>query len=71
MATIGPGADPSAVLCGSDILNGVTAAVHSDVSIYSIDPRGLQSPGFISPSIDGRGGPGAALQKAQAAEGFN
>jgi VWFA-related protein len=57
-------------VCRDEILNGVRAALHADVSVYSLDPRGAQNPGFVSPGIDGRGGPGAALQKAQAVEGF-
>jgi VWFA-related protein len=59
------------ILCNADILNGVRAAVRADVSVYSLDPRGAQNPGFVSPKIDGRGGPGAAMSKMQAAEGFN
>lgn len=61
----------STILCSNEIWNGVRAAVRADVSVYSLDPRGAQNPGFVSPSIDGRGGPGAAMQKAQAVDGFN
>ncbi len=58
------------ILCSTEIRNGVQAAAHGDVSVYSLDPRGAQNPGFVSPAIDGRGGPGAAMEKMQAAEGF-
>jgi VWFA-related protein len=67
---VGPGADVSAPLCGTAILDGVRAAARADVSIYSIDPRGLQSPGGASAEIDGSGGPAAAMQRMQDTQGF-
>ena len=67
---IGPGADPSAILCGNEILDGARAAARADVSVYSIDPRGLQSPGGAAAEIDGSGGPAAAMERMQAAEGL-
>jgi VWFA-related protein len=60
--------DP-AVLCQDVIWDGVRAAVRADVSVYSLDPRGAQNPGWVSPAVDGRGGPSSAMQRMQSVEG--
>jgi VWFA-related protein len=67
-ATLGS-SDHAGILCQDVIWDGVRRAVESDVSVYSLDPRGSQNPGWVSPAIDGRGGPSAAMQKMQAVEG--
>ena len=36
--------------------------------MYSIDPRGNLNPGFVSPAIDGRGGPDPARERMRASE---
>ena len=56
-------------LCGDTIWTTVRAATRSDVSVYSIDPRGLQSPTWVSPKIDGRGGPDRARDKMEMVNG--
>ena len=38
-------------------------AVQANVSLYAIDPRGMLNRGWISPSVDGRGGPDAARRR--------
>jgi VWFA-related protein len=59
----------SAPLCGDTIWTTVRAATQSDVSVYSIDPRGLQDPMWVSPAIDGRGGPDRARAKMEMVNG--
>lgn len=56
------------ILCSEQIWDTVRAAVHANVSLYSIDPRGQYNPSFVSPTIDGRGGPDPARQRARANE---
>jgi VWFA-related protein len=56
-------------LCAESIWTTVRAATQSDVSVYSIDPRGLQNPYWVSPKIDGRGGPDRARDKMTMVEG--
>jgi VWFA-related protein len=56
-------------LCGETIWTTVRAATQSDVSVYAIDPRGLQSPTWVSPKIDGRGGPDRARDKMEMVNG--
>jgi VWFA-related protein len=56
------------ILCNEQMLDGVRAAVQANVSIYAIDPRGSYNPAWVSPSIDGRGGPDPARQRMAAAE---
>jgi VWFA-related protein len=67
----GSTADGATILCKRTVWDTVRASTRADVSIYSLDPRGLQNPGFVSPKVDGRGGPGAALGRMQTAEGAN
>jgi VWFA-related protein len=59
------------ILCQDAILPAVGTITRAEVSVYSIDPRGLQNPGWVSPAIDGRGGPGQALRKMHAVEQFD
>jgi VWFA-related protein len=51
------------ILCNEPIWDAVRAAVQANVTLYAIDPRGMLNRGFISPSIDGRGGPDVARRK--------
>lgn len=56
------------ILCNDQLLDGVRAAVQGNVSIYSIDPRGNYNPAWVSPSVDGRGGPDPARQRMASSE---
>jgi VWFA-related protein len=70
-STSGIGAAPDAdeqILCNEQIWDAVRAAVHANVSMYAIDPRGVLNRGFISPSIDGRGGPDMARRRMALSE---
>src|SRR5687768_1479225 len=65
-STSGVGAAPDAdeqILCNEQLWDVVRAAVQANVSLYSIDPRGMLNRGWISPSIDGRGGPDIARRR--------
>jgi VWFA-related protein len=62
-----PDADEQ-VLCNEPLWDAVRAAVQANVSLYAIDPRGMLNRGWISPSVDGRGGPDAARRRALLAE---
>jgi VWFA-related protein len=48
------------ILCNEQLRDAVRAAVQANVSLYSIDPRGMLNRGWVSPAVDGRGGPGPA-----------
>jgi VWFA-related protein len=64
-----PPIDASAgILCNEQTWDAVRAAVRGGATIYSIDPRGNQVSDFVSPAIDGRGGPGPARDRARAME---
>jgi VWFA-related protein len=51
------------LLCDEPIWDAVRAAVQANVSLYAIDPRGMLNRGWISPSVDGRGGPDVARRR--------
>lgn len=71
MSAAGAGAAPDAgtqLLCHEELWDGVRAAVQANVSLYAIDPRGMQNRGWISPTVDGRGGPDMARRRMQATE---
>lgn len=71
LSSAGTGAASDAadqILCNEQIWDSVRAAVQANVSVYSIDPRGMQNPGWISPTVDGRGGPGPARERMTLAE---
>jgi VWFA-related protein len=51
------------ILCSEPIWDAVRAAVQANVSLYAIDPRGMLNRGFISPSVEGRGGPDKARRR--------
>ena len=55
--------------CFNTLWDSVSAATQANVSIYSFDPTVTENPGWASPSIDGRGGPDAAVQLQQASDG--
>jgi VWFA-related protein len=57
-----PDADEQ-ILCNEQLWDAVRAAVQANVSLYAIDPRGMLNRGWISPAVDGRGGPDAARQR--------
>ncbi len=63
-----PTPDTTASRCFESLWDSVRVATQANVSIYSFDPTTLGSPGWVSPSIDGRGGPEAAMQQARASE---
>lgn len=56
------------ILCNEQLFDTVRAAVQANVTLYAIDPRGMQTRGFINPEIDGRGGPDAARRRMAAIE---
>ena len=66
LSSAGTGAAPDSnapILCSEQTWDAARAAIQGDVSIYSIDPRGGQVPGWISPTVDGRGGPDRARER--------
>jgi VWFA-related protein len=56
------------ILCNEELWDGVRAAVQANVSLYSIDPRGVLTRGWVSPAVDGRGGPDAARRRMEVSE---
>jgi VWFA-related protein len=62
-----PDADEQ-LLCNEPLWDAVRAAVQANVSLYAIDPRGMLNRGWISPSIDGRGGPDEARRRMSMVE---
>ena len=63
LSSAGTGAPPDAnaiLLCNDAITDTVRYATRSDLTVYSIDPRGAHNPDFVSPTVDGRGGPDRA-----------
>lgn len=64
--SLGTGVAPDAdeqLLCNEQLWDAVRAAVQANVSLYAIDPRGSLNRGWISPSVDGRGGPDEARRR--------
>ena len=51
-------------LCNEQLWDAARAAVQANVSLYSIDPRGMGVRAWVSPSVDGRGGPDEARRRA-------
>jgi VWFA-related protein len=71
LTSAGTGGAPDSnvpILCSEQTWDTARAAVQGDASIYSIDPRGGQVPGWISPTVDGRGGPARARERMAMAE---
>jgi VWFA-related protein len=64
---LAPDADEQLV-CNEQLWDAVRAAVQANVSLYAIDPRGMLNRGWISPSVDGRGGPDPARRRMLAVE---
>lgn len=63
LSSAGTGAPPDAgniILCNNEAMETVRQATSADVTIYSVDPRGLHNPDWVSPAVDGRGGPDRA-----------
>jgi VWFA-related protein len=56
------------ILCNEELWDGVRAAVQANMSLYAIDPRGMTNRGWISPAVDGRGGPDAARRRMAVTE---
>ncbi len=54
--------------CNEELWDGVRAAVQANVTLYAIDPRGLQNRGWVSPAIDGTGGPDVARRRMAVTE---
>jgi len=70
-STTATGAAPDAdeqLLCNEQLWDAVRAAVQATVSLYAIDPRGMLNRGWVSPSVDGRGGPDVARRTMQMTE---
>jgi VWFA-related protein len=71
MSAAGTGAAADAtdqIICNEQLWDGVRAAVQANVSLYSIDPRGMQNRGWISPTVDGFGGPDSARRRMATVE---
>lgn len=63
LSSAGTGAPPDAsaiLLCNDAITDTVRDAARADLTVYSIDPRGAHNPDWVSPAVDGRGGPDRA-----------
>jgi VWFA-related protein len=58
--------DTTASRCYESLYDSIRVATQANVSIYSFDPTTMGSPGWVSPMIDGRGGPDAAMRQAAA-----
>ncbi len=56
------------LLCNEQLWDAVRAAVQANVSLYSIDPRGMLNRAWVSPAVDGRGGPDSARRRGLQAE---
>ncbi len=56
------------ILCSEELWDGVRAAVQSNVSLHAIDPRGTLNRGWVSPAVDGRGGPDPARRRMAVSE---
>jgi VWFA-related protein len=70
-STSNAGAAPDAdeqLLCNERLWDAVRAAVQANVSLYAIDPRGMLNRGWVSPSVDGRGGPDVARRRSALVE---
>ena len=71
LSSAGTTAAPDAgeqVLCNEELWDAVRAAVQANVSLYSIDPRGMLNRGWVSPTVDGRGGPDQARRRMAVTE---
>jgi len=64
-----PVPDSTASRCFNTLWESVSTATQSNVTIYSFDPTTPENPGWVSPSIDGRGGPDTAMRLQQASDG--
>jgi VWFA-related protein len=51
------------ILCTNETWDAVRALVQASSTVYAIDPRGTMNPTWVSPSVDGRGGPGPAMRR--------
>ena len=51
------------VLCRDEISHAVRVLTRAGTAVYSLDPRVSHNPAWVSPAVDGRGGPGAARDR--------
>jgi VWFA-related protein len=62
-----PGARDS-ILCQDEITQTVRELTRAGTVVYSLDPRGSYNPAWVSPTVDGRGGPGPARDRMSLVE---
>jgi len=67
----GPATRLSTFTCPATIVSGIQSAIHSNTTVYAIDPRGSEVTDFVPLQVDGRGGPGSALRRADRLAGTN
>jgi VWFA-related protein len=68
-AGTGEAEDASAtLLCRNETLQAVRLLTRAGVVVYSMDPRASNNPAWVSPTVDGRGGPGAARNRMSLVE---
>jgi VWFA-related protein len=72
LSAAGTGAAPDAtqrILCKDEISDAIRQLTRAGTVVYSLDPRGgSHNPAWVSPTIDGRGGPGPAQRRAALVE---
>ena len=72
LSAAGTGAAPDAkqrIFCKDEISDTVRQLTRAGTVVYSLDPRGgSHNPAWVSPTIDGRGGPGPAQSRAALVE---
>lgn len=57
------------ILCAGEISEAVRGLTRAGTVVYSLDPRGgSHNPAWVSPTVDGRGGPGAARDRMSLVE---
>jgi hypothetical protein len=57
------------ILCNGEISQAVRELTRAGTVVYSLDPRGgLHNPAWVSPTVDGRGGPGADRERMSLVE---
>jgi VWFA-related protein len=71
LSSAGTGEAPDArttILCQDEITQAVRGLTRAGTVVYSLDPRGSYNPAWISPTVDGRGGPGPARDRMSLVE---
>jgi VWFA-related protein len=71
LSSAGTGEAPDAsvqVLCREEIQQAVRGLMRAGVVVYSVDPRASHNPAWVSPTVDGSGGPGPARNRMSLVE---